>query len=52
VFTWTTGSDGDNGLHDFLAGVTLITSGEQTLTLTDTVSGITGSATVTVGAGP
>jgi plastocyanin len=52
VFTWTTGSDGDNGLHDFLAGVTLVTSGEQTLTVTDTASGITGSATVTVGAGP
>jgi plastocyanin len=42
----------DSGVHLFAAGVTLITIGDQTLTVTDTVSGITGSATVTVGPGP
>jgi sugar lactone lactonase YvrE len=39
----------DNGMVTFAAGVILITLGNQTLTATDTVSGITGSATVTVG---
>jgi hypothetical protein len=38
----------DAGVHTFAGGFTLITLGEQTLTATDTVSGITGSATVTV----
>ena len=38
--------------HTFPGGVTLVTVGDQTLTSTDTVSGITGSATVTVGPGP
>jgi hypothetical protein len=52
MYTFTSASDGDNGEHDFAAGVTLITPGGQTLTATDTVSGITGSATVTVGSGP
>jgi plastocyanin len=52
AYTWTTGGVGDNGLHDFLDGVTLITAGQQTLTVTDTASGITSSATVTVGSGP
>ena len=33
-------------------GVALITLGDQTLTATDTVSGITGSVSVTVGPGP
>jgi hypothetical protein len=42
----------DTGMHTFAAGVTLLTIGDQTLTATDTVSGITGSATVTVGPGP
>jgi len=42
----------DSGMHIFPAGVALITVGDQTLTATDTVSGITGNATVTVGAGP
>jgi hypothetical protein len=42
----------DSGMHIFSAGVTLITVGDQALTATDTVSGITGSATVTVGPGP
>jgi streptogramin lyase len=39
----------DNGMVTFPAGVTLITPGNQTLTVTDTVSGITGSATIMVG---
>jgi hypothetical protein len=39
----------DNGMVTFPAGVTLITLGNQTLIATDTVSGITGSATVMVG---
>ena len=47
-YTFTTGNGGDNGLHDFAAQVTLLTPGDQTLTATDTVSGITVSATVTV----
>ncbi len=42
----------DSGIHLFQGGVTLVTLGAQTLTATDTVSGITGSATVTVGSGP
>jgi hypothetical protein len=42
----------DNGMVTFTAGLTLITLGDQTLTATDTVSGITGTATVTVGPGP
>jgi hypothetical protein len=42
----------DQGVHTFAAGVTLVTLGDQTLTVTDVDSGITGSATVTVtGAG-
>jgi hypothetical protein len=39
----------DAGMVTFPGGVTLITLGDQTITATDTVSGITGSATVTVG---
>ena len=42
----------DIGTHTFLSGVTLITVGDQTLSASDTVSGIAGSATVTVGGGP
>jgi hypothetical protein len=38
----------DQGMHTFAAGVTLITAGDQTLTVTDVDSGITGSAVVTV----
>ncbi len=44
---YTFGAD-DQGVHTFAAGVTLITAGDQTLTVTDVDSGITGSATVTV----
>jgi hypothetical protein len=51
-YTFTTGDGGDNGVHTFSGGVTLITGGDQTLTATDKVSGITGSVTVTVGPGP
>ena len=51
-YTFTTGSGGDNGVHDFVAGVTLITPGNQTITATDTANGITGNAAVTVSAPP
>jgi hypothetical protein len=51
-YTFTTGNGGDNGVHTFSGGVTLVTVGDQTLTVTDKVSGITGSATITVGPGP
>lgn len=43
---------GDLGSVTFSGGVTLITPGDQTVMATDTVSGITGSATVTVTQGP
>jgi hypothetical protein len=39
----------DAGVHTISGGVTLITPGDQTITVTDTASGITGSATITVG---
>jgi hypothetical protein len=51
-YTFTTGDGGDNGVQSFPGGVTLITVGDQTLTVTDKVSGISGSVTVTVGPGP
>jgi hypothetical protein len=51
-YTFTTGDGSDNGVHAFPGGVTLITLGDQTLTVTDKVSGLTGSATITVGPGP
>jgi DNA-binding beta-propeller fold protein YncE len=50
-YTFTTGTGGDNGVHTFSGGVTLVTVGDQTLTVTDTISGIAGSATITVGPG-
>jgi hypothetical protein len=37
---------GDGGMTTFPAGVTLFTPGEQTLTVTDPDSGITGSTVV------
>jgi autotransporter-associated beta strand protein len=43
---------GDMGSVAFSGGATLITPGDQSITATDTVSGITGSATITVAAGP
>lgn len=42
----------DSGVHIFPGQVTLITLGNQTLTVTDTVNAFAGSATVTVGSGP
>jgi hypothetical protein len=39
---------GDQGQVTFFGGVTLVTSGVQSLTVTDTLSGISGSVTVTV----
>lgn len=48
-YTLTVGEGGDDGVHTFSGGVTLITPGNQTLTVTDTAnSTITGRATVTV----
>ncbi len=42
----------DQGMHTFAAGVTLVTLGDQTLSVMDVDSGISGDATVTVtGAG-
>jgi plastocyanin len=38
----------DSGMVTFTGGVTLITTGSQTLTATDTASGITGTVAVTV----
>jgi uncharacterized protein YaiE (UPF0345 family) len=51
-YTFTTGNGGDNGMHTFPGAVTLLTVGNQTLTVTDTVSAIAGNATITVGPGP
>jgi hypothetical protein len=42
----------DAGIVTFPGGVTLITPGDQFITATDTLSGITGSADVTVTPGP
>jgi streptogramin lyase len=50
-YTFTSGDGGDNGVHIFPGGVALITAGDQTVTATDKVSGITGSTTITVGGG-
>jgi hypothetical protein len=50
--TFATGDGGDNGVHIFPGGVLRVIVGDQTLTVTDSVSGITGTATITVGPGP
>jgi hypothetical protein len=50
-YTFTIGQGGDNGVHTFPDGVTLVTVGDQTLTATDTVS-LTGNVIITVGPGP
>jgi hypothetical protein len=42
----------DQGVVTFAGGVMLVTLGDQQITVTDTTSGITGSVTVTVTAGP
>lgn len=39
---------GDSGVHAFAGGLSLYTAGRQTITATDTTSGITGSSLVTV----
>jgi hypothetical protein len=49
VSSSTTGDGGDNGVHTFSGGVTLITAGDQSLTVTDPMSGLSGIITVTVG---
>jgi WD40 repeat protein len=51
-YTFTTGDGSDNGVHAFPAGVTLVTLGDQTLTVTDNVSGLTGTINIAVGPGP
>jgi Tol biopolymer transport system component len=51
-YTFTTDDGGDNGVHTFQGGITLVTAGDQTLTVADKLSGIAGSATITVGPGP
>jgi hypothetical protein len=43
---------GDQGMVTFPGGVSLYTPGDQTLTVTDPGSGITGSATINVTTGP
>jgi hypothetical protein len=51
-YTFTAGVGGDNGVRTFPGGVTLITVGAETLTVTDTGIGMSGNITITVGAGP
>jgi hypothetical protein len=51
-YTFTAGNGGDNGVHAFPGGVTLVTAGDQTLTITDTVSGMSGGFTISVGPVP
>jgi hypothetical protein len=51
-YMFTVGDGGDNGVHTFAAGLTLVTVGEQILAVTDTINGITSSATIAVNAGP
>jgi sugar lactone lactonase YvrE len=51
-YTFTIGVGSDNGVHIFTSGVSLVTLGDQKLTVTDTVSSFTGSVTITVGPGP
>jgi streptogramin lyase len=51
-YTFTIGEGGDHGVHTFSGGVTLVTLGDQILTVTDKVNGITGSVTIAVGPAP
>jgi hypothetical protein len=51
-YTFTIGNGADDGVHSFSGGITLVTLGDQTLTVTDKVGGLTGSATITVGPSP
>ena len=51
-YTFTVGTDGDNGVPTFAAGATLYTVGDQTLTAADANDGtITSTARVKVGGG-
>ena len=50
-YTFTTGPGGDNGVYTFSGGVVLFTLGDQTLAVTDTVSGLVGGSVVTVAGG-
>ncbi len=50
-YTFTTGTGGDDGSHSFAGGVTLATTGAQSITATDTVTAsIAGNASVQVSA--
>jgi V8-like Glu-specific endopeptidase len=52
-YTFTTGAGGDNGVHTYAGESILVTPGPDDMTATDTDSGISGTATVTVnGTGP
>jgi hypothetical protein len=52
-YTFTSGFGGDNGIRIFSGGITLLTVGDQTMTVTDASDDtITGSVTVTVAAPP
>jgi sugar lactone lactonase YvrE len=52
AYTFIMGVGGDNGVHTFSGGVTLVTVGTQTITVSDAVSGMSGKITISVGAGP
>jgi hypothetical protein len=52
AYTFTMGVGGDNGVNTFSGGATLVTVGTQTLSVADTVSGMSGNITITVGPGP
>jgi hypothetical protein len=45
-------TSGDNGMHTFSGAVVLLTEAGQSLTVTDSVSGMIGRVTITVGPGP
>jgi low density lipoprotein receptor-related protein 5/6 len=50
-YTFKTGDGGDNGVHTFSAGFTLVTVGDQTITASDTGSGVASTATTTISGG-
>jgi hypothetical protein len=52
VYSSTTVDGDDNDVHPFPGGVTLVTAGAQTLTVTEKLSDITGSVTTMIGPGP
>jgi hypothetical protein len=51
-YTFTTGSGGDNGVHDFPADFTLVTSGLQNLSATDSANSLLGGTQVFVDPSP